>query len=122
MTRFHSALLLAAGLALASISAQAQTAPMVHDHAGGVRGFLSPEQRIMLGREMHQQLAGMSQDQRRAAHHTAVANLMAMTQSQREARRDQLQAEWNALPPAKKTEIEARIQQWAQRRAGIQGQ
>jgi hypothetical protein len=125
MSRSRPCFLLAAGLALAtvSVSAQAQNAPaQVHERFGGMRGFLSPEQRAMFGRDMRSQTAGMSEDQRRAARQTQMAAFMAMPLSQREARRDQLQQEFNALPQAKKNEIDARIQQWAQRRAGIEGQ
>jgi hypothetical protein len=118
-------LLLAAGFALAalSVSAQAQNAPLqVHERFGGPRGFLSAEERAMFGKELRSQTAGMSNDQRRAAHQTAVANFMALPLSQREAKKAQLDQEWNALPQDKKTAIDARIQQAALRRSGIQGQ
>jgi hypothetical protein len=98
-------------------AAIAQAADAAQDHSGGMRGFLSPQQRAMLMMENRGQWQTMSQDERHAAREKMRNSWLAMTPVERDARRAALQAKWDALPQDQKDTITARIQQWAQRQS-----
>ena len=112
---FAFAGVLAAGTVVFVPSVQA--ADTAQEHNGGMRGFLSPQQRAMLMMENRGQWQGMSQDERRAAREKMRNSWLAMAPAERDARRAALQAKWDALPQNQKDVINARIQQWAQRRS-----
>ena len=126
MSSIHRALMLSAGLVLSAAAVVPSTyaaADRSQSQQGGMRGFLTPQQRAMLMMENRDQWQTMTQDQRHAARDKMRADWMAMSESDREKKRADLQAKWDALPQAQKDALNARIQQWASHRDhGDQGQ
>ncbi len=110
---------IALAFAAALATSTAAFAPLAHaaEDNGGMRGFLSPQQRAMLMLDNRGQWQSMSQDQRHAAREKMRDEWLALSQGEREQRRAALQAKWDALPQAQKDAINVRIQQWAARRA-----
>lgn len=98
-------------------SAFADNTPAAGDQ-GGMRAFLSPQQRAVLMMENRDKWKSMSEDDRHAAREKMRNDWMTMSQADREKKRAELQAKWDALPQAQKDDLNARIQRWAQRRNG----
>lgn len=84
---------------------------------GGMRGFLTPQQRAVLMMENRDKWKSMSEDDRHTAREKMRNDWMAMSQTDREKKRAALQAKWDALPQAQKDELNTRMQRWAQHRA-----
>jgi hypothetical protein len=85
----------------------------------GMRGFLTPELRMMMHQEQPQtDWRSMSPEQRAAMRDQMRARFAAMSDADKQKMRADLQARWDALPADQKQMIEQRI---AERRARWQG-
>jgi len=97
----------AAFLATASFAADAPLQPAPHgDHDGGFMHFLTPDQRMMLFAESHQDTAGMTDDQRHASREAQRAKITAMSDADRQKFAADLQAKWDALSVDQKAKIQ----------------
>ena len=92
--------------ALFFTSSLAIAAPEGH---GRLHGFFTPEQRVMFMLGARDQTQGMTHDQRHAFRHDQIAKVKAMSDAERTKLRADLQAQWDALPQARKDRIEQRI-------------
>ena len=103
---FVSALALSMMTAV-SFAADVPPPPACPTHAGSAfMGSLTPEQRMMHFADVQKATAGMSDDQAHAWRQSQHEKTAAMTADQRAASAADLQARWDALPAAKKTEIQ----------------
>ena len=116
------AFVLAAGLMLAphafaatpgALQAEQHPSAPSEDGFGGrggkLGGFLTPEQRAMLVLEFRDQLKDKAPQERQAFRRAQVQKLIAMSDSERQTFKADLQARWEALPPRQKARIEARL-------------
>ena len=117
---------LAAGLISTAVAAAAPpTADQVAVPPGaGVAGpgharlralFDNQEQFMMFQVQMHQATKGMPRDQRKAYRKQQIQQLKVMNDQQRAQWRQNLQAQWNALPDAQKNRIAQRAATHAER-------
>lgn len=83
----------------------------------GLSAYLSQHQRAMLLLEYRSDWHSMSREEHRALRNKLRDEFMALTPEQREKRRAELQAQWDALPGIEKMVIDARIQRWQDRHA-----
>ena len=79
--------------------------------ACGPMQSLTPEQRIMLFTEMHQQTASMTDDQRRDFHRQQRDKFVSMSEADRQKYMAGLQAKWDALPADQKTRLQQDAEQ-----------
>jgi hypothetical protein len=86
---------------------------------GGLRHFLTPEERIMWRQQHRADVKSMSTEQRQAYRQQLRQQFAAMNPQQRDQMRDQLQAQWNQLPQQRQQQIEQRI---AERQQNVHGQ
>lgn len=92
---------------------------MGHSRGSGLSGFLSPEQRVIYMQE--QGVRGMTADQRQAWRKQEVQKLAAMSQTDRDNLKTDLQKKWDALPQDRKTRIEQRLaNRMTQQNSGLQ--
>jgi hypothetical protein len=126
MFRFKS-LLVAASLAVLPLpllaatpgAVQAQQAPAMPGPGGGfarhgggpMAGFLTPEQRAAFMLKARDETHDMTRDQRRAWRQDQMKKIQAMSDSERQAFKADLQARWDALPQDRKDRIEQRLAQ-----------
>ncbi len=121
---------LAAGPAVAQTQTQSQTpghSPpgdtngnfMGQGRGSGLLGFLSPEQRVLFLQE--QGVRGMTVEQRRSWRQEERQKLAAMSQTDRDKLKSDLQKKWDALPQDQKSRIEARLaNRMTQQNSGLQ--
>ncbi len=76
---------------------------------GGLAGFLTPQQRMMFQLQARDQLRDMTPAQRQAFRREQLQKFIAMSAGERQKFKSDLQAGWDALPPAQKARIEARM-------------
>ena len=92
---------------------------MGQGRGAGLLGFLSPEQRVVFLQE--QGVRGMTPEQRRAWRQEERQKLAAMSQTDRDKLKTDLQKKWDALPEAQKSRIEARLaNRMTQQNSGLQ--
>lgn len=118
----------AAGFAalLLSSAAYAETAPANPPAAMGgrgmMRGFFTPEERMMLFVDTWKATATMSDDQKKDYRRAQRERIMAMSETDRAKLKADLAARWAALPDAQKANIKARVEAFmAARRANRDG-
>jgi hypothetical protein len=87
-----------------------------HHGGGKLAGLFSPEQRAAFMLQAREQTQGMTRDQKRAWRKDQVQKLRAMSETDRQKFKTDLQARWDALPADRK----ARIQQRMAERSGRQ--
>jgi hypothetical protein len=112
--RFTTLAFSAVVLAIPFAAANAQPAPAGYQQSpgeGGMRHFLTPEQRMMWHEQLAPQIASMTGAQRHAYYQQQMQQIMAMPAEQQAGFRNDLQARWNALPPQQKQAYEQRIAQ-----------
>ncbi|HXS08248.1 MAG TPA: hypothetical protein VN723_15765 [Rhizomicrobium sp.] len=116
-------LLLAASLAALPLVAQAATPAVVQaqqspampgpdagrHHGGKLAAFLSPEQRAAFMLKAREETRDISHDQRRAWRADQVQKLSAMSDTDKQKLKADLQARWDALPADRKARIEQRL-------------
>lgn len=116
---FLAAALLAAPLPLMAATPaaiQAAQSPTLPDpdggrhHGGGkLAGLFSPEQRAAFMLQAREQTQGMTRDQKRAWRRDQVQKLRAMSETDRQKFKADLQARWDALPADRKARIQQRM-------------
>ena|SRR5689334_20471820 len=120
-------LLLAASLAALSLTiplaaqaatpavVQAQESPAMpgadagRHHGGKLAAFLSPEQRAAFMLKAREETRDMSRDQRRAWRVDQIQKLSAMSDTDKQKLKADLQARWDALPADRKARIAQRL-------------
>ncbi|MBV9421262.1 MAG: hypothetical protein JO348_15950 [Alphaproteobacteria bacterium] len=121
-SKFAFAGLAAVLLAGSAVAATAPTTPPAQGEMGGgrgmMRGFFSPEERMMLFVDSWKATAAMNDDQKRDYRRQQRERIMAMSDADRAKLKADLDARWAALPDAQKATIKAKVQAFmAQRRA-----
>ncbi len=115
--------LLASAAVVGSVAAQ--DAPAAQADHSGARAFfksLSPEQKMMLFVQMHNDTANMTDDQKHAYREQQHAKFAAMTDTDRAKLASDLQSKWNALPDDQKAQIKQQVAEYrAQRMGHMQG-
>ncbi len=124
-------LLAAMAACLLSTATVALAAPPTSDQvnvppgAGGMGGhtklqalFDNPEQLMMFRVQQHQATKGMTRDQKKAYHKQQIQQVKIMNDAQKAQWRQNLQAQWNALPDAQKNRIAQRVASKEARRQG----
>ena len=102
--------LAASFLATASFAADAPPIPPPHgDQWGGMMGFLTPEERMMLFTQTRGETVGMTDDQRHAFREQQHAKFAAMTEAEKQKLAAGLKAKWDALTPAQQDQIKQQM-------------
>lgn len=111
-------LLSSAAFADTALAADAPAPAAMGGH-GAMRGFLSPEERMMLFVDAAKATAGMTDDQKHAYRDKRRADFMAMSDADRAKMKADLAARWAALSADQKASITAKFEAWrAARQAG----
>ncbi len=129
MRKIHMCIALVAALAAAPALAANPSPPppqgdangnyMGQSRGAGLLGFLSPEQRVIYMQD--QGLRGMTAEQRQAWRKQEVQKLAAMSQTDRDNLKTELQKKWDALPQGRKARIEQRLaNRMIQQNSGLQ--
>jgi hypothetical protein len=96
-------------LSTAAIAADASSPPTAMQ-GGGMRGFLSPEERAMMFSEMQQETAGMTDDQKHAWRDQRRAKVMGMSDADKQKMKADLDAKWAALTPAQQADLKQKAE------------
>jgi hypothetical protein len=84
--------------------------------------FASPEELMVFRMQARQATRGMTQAQKKAWRKTESQKIRAMNDSQKASWRQSLDAQWNALPAARRSRMEAKMQRHEERQqAHMQG-
>jgi hypothetical protein len=133
MNKLHLCIGLVAVLATPAVTqSRAQSQAPAHNPPGdtngnfmgqgrgsGLLGFLSPEQRVVFLQE--QGVRGMTREQRQAWRQQERQKLAAMSQTDRDKLKIDLQKKWDAMPEGQKTRIEGRLaNRMTQQNSGLQ--
>lgn len=78
-------------------------------HGGKLAAFLSPEQRAAFMLQAREETRDMSRDQRRAWRKDQVQKLSAMSDTDKQKLKADLQARWDSLPADRKARIQQRL-------------
>jgi hypothetical protein len=124
MFRFKS-LIVAASLAVLPLpllaatpgAVQAEQAPAMPGPGGGfarhgggpLAGFLTPEQRVAFMLQARDETRDMNRDQRHAWRQGQMQKIQAMSDSEKQKFKADLQARWDGLPQDRKDRIEQRL-------------
>ncbi len=93
-------------------------AALAQPAAGGRAGtFLTPEQRAMFVEQAREQTQNMTAEQRRSWRRDQFTRLAAMSDADKAKLKADMQARWDALPQARKDQVEQRIAARAHRSA-----
>jgi hypothetical protein len=108
LSRTFSAAL--AGFAVAAVAFAADTTPSGQaacgaNHGHGMMAMLTPDERLMMFVQMHQETANMTADQRKDFRKSQHEKFRAMTDGDRQKFAAGLQAKWDALPADRKAKI-----------------
>ncbi|MEI9885050.1 MAG: hypothetical protein WDN08_00905 [Rhizomicrobium sp.] len=104
---FTAALLLASAVTLEGAMA---ADPPASDGRGAMRGYFSPEERLMLFADSSKATAGMTDDQKHAYRDQRRAQFMAMSEADRAKMKADLAARWAALPADQKAALTAQME------------
>jgi len=96
---------------------QAQQSPAMPGPQGGfgrhgsgrLAAFLTPEQRVAFMMKAREETSGMTRDQRQAWRKDQAQKLAAMSDTDKQTLKSELQARWDALPADRKARIEQRM-------------
>jgi hypothetical protein len=79
-------------------------------HQGGrLAAFLTPQQRVAFMMKAREETRDMTRDQRQAWRKDQAQKLAAMSDTDKQALKTELQARWDALPADRKARIEQRM-------------
>ena len=104
-------------LAATPAAVQAQQSPAMpgpgggfaRHHGGKLAAFLTPEQRVAFMLKAREETSDMSRDQRRAWRKDQAQKLAAMSDTDKQKLKSELQARWDALPADRKARLEKRL-------------